>query len=81
MSKWSEVTLLPVKKLRELLKAREISPVELAKACLAQVEEWNSEVNAVVTLSTDLLNDAREAESAIMRQEDLGFLHGIQGGI
>ncbi len=81
MSKWSEVTLLPVKKLRELLKAREISPVELAKACLAQIEEWNSEVNAVVTLSTDLLNDAREAESAIMRQEDLGILHGIPVGI
>jgi Asp-tRNA(Asn)/Glu-tRNA(Gln) amidotransferase A subunit family amidase len=64
-------------KLAELIRSRSISPVEVAEAHLEQISRLNPELNAIVTLTPDLLERAREAERAVMRNDELGSLHGV----
>ena len=47
----------------KLLRKRELSPVELTKECLAQIEKLNPTLNAFITVSSELaLEQARTAE-------------------
>src|SRR6201999_502792 len=64
-------------KLAELIRAREVSPVEVMKAHLERIEAVNPKVNAVVTISEDALPSARKAEDAVQRGDELGPLHGV----
>ena len=64
-------------KLAELIRTREISPVEVMKAHLDRIEAVNPEVNAIVTIAEDALKSAREAEAAVHRGDELGPLHGV----
>ena len=62
----------------ELLRKRELSPVELTKECLEQLEKLNPTLNAFVTVTADLaLEQARSAEDEIGRGHWRGPLHGI----
>jgi aspartyl-tRNA(Asn)/glutamyl-tRNA(Gln) amidotransferase subunit A len=62
----------------ELLRKRELSPVELTKECLAQIEKLNPTLNAFITVTADLaLEQARAAEDEIIRGHWRGPLHGI----
>ena len=62
----------------ELLRKRELSPVELTKNCLAQIEKLNPTLNAFITVTPDLaLEQARVAEAEILRGHWRGPLHGI----
>ena len=63
--------------LAAMIKERVVSPVEVAEAYLDQISRVNSQLNAIVTLSPDLLDRARESEAAVMRGENLGALHGV----
>jgi Asp-tRNA(Asn)/Glu-tRNA(Gln) amidotransferase A subunit family amidase len=63
--------------LAELIRNREISPVEVVQACLDRIEEINPKVNAIITLAPDALDKAREAEAAVARRELHGPLHGV----
>jgi len=57
---------------------RSVSPVELVDAHLAQIERLNPRVNAFVRVLADEARDqAREAEAAVMRGQQLGPLHGV----
>src|SRR5215813_4811893 len=64
-------------KLAELIRTREVSPVEVMKAHLDRIEAVNPKVNAVVTISDDALQSAKKAEAAIQRGDELGPLHGV----
>src|SRR6201992_3408779 len=64
-------------KLAELIRKREISPVEVMKAHLDRIEALNPSVNAVVTVVEDALQSAKKAETAVQRGEELGPLHGV----
>ena len=64
-------------KLVELIKAREVSPVEVAQTCLQRIEELNPALNAVVTVAPDVMERALAAEQALLRGEWFGPLHGI----
>src|SRR6266496_1396504 len=64
-------------KLAELIRARKVSPVEVADSYLLQIDKLNPELNAIVTLASDLRMDAANAEAALMRGENLGVLHGV----
>jgi aspartyl-tRNA(Asn)/glutamyl-tRNA(Gln) amidotransferase subunit A len=64
-------------KLAELIRTREVSPVEVMKAHLDRVEAINPKVNAVVTISDDALQSAKKAEAAVQRGDELGPLHGV----
>jgi len=61
-----------------LLRKRELSPVELTKECLAQIEKLNPILNAFITVTADsALEQARTAENEIRRGYWRGPLHGI----
>ena len=77
-----ELTVTPAYRLRELIGAKQLSPVELTEACLRRVEALNPELNAFLTVCADeALRDARTAEEAVQRGDSLGPLHGIPTSI
>ena len=64
--------------LAQLIRRREISPVELTKATLARIERSQPVLNAFITVCHDqALVAARAAEAAIARNDPVGPLHGI----
>jgi aspartyl-tRNA(Asn)/glutamyl-tRNA(Gln) amidotransferase subunit A len=64
-------------KLAELIRNREISPVEVMQAHLDRIEAVNPTINAIVTVAEDALKGAKAAEAAVLSGEDLGPLHGV----
>ena len=60
-----------------LIREREVSPVEVAEAHLERISELNPALNAIVTLAPDVLERAKEAETAVKRGDQLGSLHGV----
>ena len=67
---------------RELIGNKKLSPVELTKSCLDQIEKLNSSINAVVAINHDeVLKDAQQAEDDVMSGNELGILHGLPIGI
>jgi amidase len=72
------LTRKSARELAVLIRDRSVSPVEVLDAHLAAIEEINPKLNAIVTLAGEQARDvARTAESAVMRNEPLGLLHGI----
>jgi len=68
--------------LASLLRAKKVSPVELARDCLQKIEKLNPELNAFVTVSADsALARAGEAEAEIARGLWRGPLHGVPIGL
>ena len=61
----------------EMIRRREVSPVEVAEAHLERISELNPALNAIITLAPDVLDRAREAEASVMRGAQLGSLHGV----
>jgi aspartyl-tRNA(Asn)/glutamyl-tRNA(Gln) amidotransferase subunit A len=60
------------------LRRKEVSPVELTRACLDRIEQLNPSLNAFITISAEsALAEARAAESEISRGDWRGPLHGI----
>ena len=73
----SDLTTKPLTTIAELIRNREVSPVEVAEAHLERISQLNPELNAIVTVASDVLDRARDAEAAVMRGDSLGVLHGI----
>jgi aspartyl-tRNA(Asn)/glutamyl-tRNA(Gln) amidotransferase subunit A len=63
--------------LANLIRNRELSPVEVVKAHLDRIEAQNPNINAIVTVAGNALQAARDAEAAIMRGDKIGPLHGV----
>jgi aspartyl-tRNA(Asn)/glutamyl-tRNA(Gln) amidotransferase subunit A len=62
----------------DLLRKGKLSPVELTKNCLAQIEKLNPTLNAFITVTAELaLTQARAAEAEILRGRWRGPLHGV----
>lgn len=60
------------------IRAKAVSPVEVAQAHLARIERLNPKLNAFVDWQPErVLEQARHAEQAILRRENLGPLHGV----
>lgn len=63
---------------RRLIARKQLSPVELAQACIAQVETLDHAVNALIARDFDgMLEGAKKAETAVMSGAPLGALHGL----
>ncbi|MGH7311524.1 MAG: amidase, partial [Candidatus Rokuibacteriota bacterium] len=74
----TDVAWTPATELRELIRAKALSPVELTRAVLERIERLNPTLNAFCTLSAEAaLDAARSAEQALMQGQSLGPLHGI----
>ena len=68
----------PATVLAAAIRERRISPVELVETILARIEKFNPLLNAYCTLVEDRAMDAaRRAETAVMRGDRLGPLHGV----
>src|SRR5262245_17724135 len=66
----------------DLLRRKEISPVELTSACLDRIERLNPAINAFITVMHDsALAEARAAEAEINAGNWRGPLHGIPIGL
>ena len=64
--------------LRELVRAKKLSPVEVVKASLARLAEVEPRINAFVDVTeSQALESARETERAMMAGEPLGPLAGL----
>lgn len=69
---------LSATELMALIHAKKISPVELVRTSLERAEALNPTLNCFITISGDkAMQQAREAEQAIMAGKPLGRLHGI----
>ena len=76
-----DLAFLAIGELGAMLRAREISPVELTRYFLARLDEVARPLNAVVTITEDVaLREAALAEAELMRGVDRGPLHGIPYG-
>ncbi|MGZ4854025.1 MAG: amidase [Candidatus Angelobacter sp.] len=74
----TELPLLDLAEASRAVQKKEVSPVELTRACLARIERLNPKLNAFITVTGDAaLEEARKAEAEIARGEWKGPLHGI----
>src|ERR1700730_17113290 len=72
-----EIVSLSANKLAALIRERAISPVEVAAAYLSCIENLNPSLYAIVTLAPNVLEQAQEAEAALVRGDKVGPLHGV----
>lgn len=70
--------LLSAREIAAQVRRKEISPVEVAVVHLDRIERLNPKLNAFVDYKPEVvLAQARDAEKAILRGDDLGPLHGV----
>jgi len=73
-----EICYMPAVEMAEAIKTRRLSPVEIMDAVLSRIDRLNPKVNAYCTLVAESARkQAREAETMVMRGEELGPLHGV----
>ncbi len=73
---------LTISELASKIRAREVSPVEVTEAALAQAERLQPILNSFITILHEQARaQAREQEAALARGEYRGPLHGIPIGI
>ncbi|KUM24060.1 amidase [Mesorhizobium loti] len=72
------IGFMPAVELAELIRTKEISPVEYMRALLARIAELEPKINAFAYLAAeDAMNDAKKAEAALMSGAGIGRLHGV----
>src|ERR1700754_1396966 len=64
-------------RLAELIRNKEVSPVEVVQAHLDRIDAVDPKINAIVTVADGAIEAARIAEAAVMAGEELGPLHGV----
>lgn len=75
---YKEIVNFTATKMRKLIAEKKISSVELMQAHLSQIDDVNPKVNAIITLDPEMaLNKAKEADQMLMRNEEIGILHGL----
>lgn len=73
-----EIGYLPATEMAAAIRARRLSPVEIAEALFARIDALDPQLNAYCTLTRDsALTRARAAEAAVMSGAVLGPLHGV----
>jgi Asp-tRNA(Asn)/Glu-tRNA(Gln) amidotransferase A subunit family amidase len=73
-----DLTFFPAAEMARLIRARKISPVEVAEAHLAKIERLNPKLNAFVQVDRERVRHyARRAEDAVMSGQPLAPLHGV----
>src|SRR5678816_1109347 len=71
-------TGLTLTKASELVRTKAVSSVELTSACLKRIEEYNSILNAFITVTAEqALTAARDMDMELRRRNWRGPLHGI----
>jgi aspartyl-tRNA(Asn)/glutamyl-tRNA(Gln) amidotransferase subunit A len=77
-SEVSDMHYTDATELAALIRSKELSPVEVIRTHLDRIEAVNPKLNAIVTLvGEQALQAAKDAESAVMSDAQLGPLHGV----
>ena len=73
-----DLSWLPAWRIRDLVAAREISPVEVTEHCIARIEALEPEFHAFrMTDHAAARAQAMEAEQSILRGDEPGPMHGV----
>ena len=72
-----EIIFSDATKLAELIRTKEVSPVEVVQAHLDRIAAVNPKINAIVTLADGALKAAKAAEAAVLAGDEIGPLHGV----
>jgi aspartyl-tRNA(Asn)/glutamyl-tRNA(Gln) amidotransferase subunit A len=73
-----QLGFLPATSLAELIRTKQLSPVEYMQALLVRIETLEPKVNAFVHLAAEpALDAARKAEARLMSGDRIGQLHGV----
>ncbi|TXM57739.1 amidase [Methylobacterium sp. WL120] len=72
-----DVVFSDATRLAELIRTRQLSPVEVVQAHLDRIAAVDPQINAIVTVADGALAAAKEAEAAVMAGRELGPLHGV----
>jgi aspartyl-tRNA(Asn)/glutamyl-tRNA(Gln) amidotransferase subunit A len=73
-----DLTWAPAWRIRELICAREVSPVEVLEHLLGRIEEHHPVLRAIEHLDEEgSRRAAKEAEASVLDGDELGPLHGI----
>ena len=73
-----ELYFVSANELAEKIRQKKVSPVEVAKASLRRIAQLNPKLNAFIHVDEDrVLCAARDSETALMRGEISGPLHGV----
>ena len=74
----TEFCFVPGTELSQLIRTREVSPVEIAEAVLERIERLNPKINAFMTVTDKLARaEAKASEARALRGELIGPLDGI----
>jgi aspartyl-tRNA(Asn)/glutamyl-tRNA(Gln) amidotransferase subunit A len=73
----NDLTFSDASKLAELVRTKEVSPVEIVQAHLDRIAAANPRINAIVTVADGALAAAKAAEAAVLAGDELGPLHGV----
>ncbi len=73
-----EIAWMPATEMATAVREKKLSPVEIAQTFLERIEAINPAINAYCLVTPEMaLEQAREAEAAVTRGDDLGSLHGV----
>ena len=73
-----DLCFMPATKMARAIREKKLSPVEIVNTLLERIEAIDPKLNAYVTLTAAAARrQARRAESAVMKREKLGPLHGV----
>jgi len=64
-------------KLAQLIRTKQVSPVEVVQAHLARIATVDPKVNAIVTIADSALAHAKAAEADVLAGKELRPLHGV----
>ena len=77
-SRDSDLHFLTIREAGTLFRAGELSPVELTRACLDRIGKTDGELHSFILVLEDrALQQARVAESEMLRGEFRGMMHGV----
>tara|TARA_B100001123_G_scaffold106799_2_gene124215 strand:- start:7603 stop:9036 length:1434 start_codon:yes stop_codon:yes gene_type:complete len=77
-----DLAFTPAWKLARMVSQKQVSPIELTNVYLERIDQLDSQLNAYLTLNQeDALASAKKAETAVMKGDALGPLHGLPIGI
>lgn len=75
---WDGLNLLSASATAQLVKSKQLSAVETTQAAIERIENWNPLLNAVVYSDFEgAIKRARELDSKICRNEEVGNLAGV----
>jgi aspartyl-tRNA(Asn)/glutamyl-tRNA(Gln) amidotransferase subunit A len=78
----TDLAYLPIGEAAELIRGRKLSPLEYTQALIGRIERYEGKLNAFLRLTPELaLEDARRAETEIVRGAWRGPFHGVPYGL